>query len=80
MAIRVAVASLLLVGVVAAWPAGVRAESEQDREACTPDVHQHCGQFIPDREAIVQCLKQKVKLLSPACRRVMTRPYNPRNS
>jgi hypothetical protein len=78
MKFRGMVAGLLVVGAVAAWPLGAAyAESDADREACTPDVHEHCGQFIPDRDAIVACLKQKIRQLSPACRRVMSRPYHP---
>ena len=30
-----------------------------------------------NRDAIVLCLKKKIKQLSPACRRVMSRPYHP---
>ena len=75
---RGVMAGLLLAGVIAAWPLGTaRAESQEDREACTPDVHELCGEFIPNRDAIVACLKKKIKVLSPACRRVMSRPYRP---
>jgi hypothetical protein len=77
MPIRIVVASTLLFGALSWMSLGARAESQEDREACTPDVHAHCGEFIPNREAIVQCLKKKVKVISPACRRVMSRPYNP---
>lgn len=78
MSVRGIVAATLVVGVLAAWPLGAaRAESEQDREACTPDVHRLCGQYIPDRDAIIQCLKQNMRNLVPACRKVMSRPYRP---
>jgi hypothetical protein len=53
---------------------GARAETPEDRQACIDDVHAHCGEFIPDRDAIVACLKRKLKAISPACRTVMTRP------
>ena len=76
MSIRGVFAAALVIGVLAGLPlSAARAESEQDREACTPDVHKLCGQFIPDRDAIIGCLKQKKKQLSPACRTVMSRPY-----
>jgi hypothetical protein len=77
MPIRIAIASALLFGALSWMSLGARAESQEDREACTPDVHAHCGDFIPNRELIVQCLKKKMKVISPACRRVMSRPYNP---
>ncbi len=78
MSTRGRVATALVLGALAAWPIGAaRAESAQDREACTPDVYAHCGEFIPDRERIIACLKQKIRSLSPACRTVMRRPYHP---
>jgi len=80
MSIRIVVASLLVVGAVGGWSVGARAETQSDRDACIPDVHAHCGEFIPNREAIIQCLKKKIRIISPACRRVMSRPYNPRAS
>jgi len=75
MSIRIVVATALVLGAFGFGLNGALAESQEDREACTPDVHEHCGQFIPDRDAIVQCLKVKIKQLSPACRKVMSRPY-----
>jgi hypothetical protein len=78
MSVRGVVAAALFVGMLAALPLGAaRAESEADREACTPEVHRLCGQYIPDREAIIQCLKHNMKNLVPACRKVMSRPYRP---
>jgi hypothetical protein len=75
MSIKLVIATVCALGVLGGWSNGVRAESQNDRDACIGDVHAHCGEYIPDRDAIIQCLKQKVKQLSPACRTVMTRPY-----
>lgn len=80
MPFRVAVGSLFLLGACAAWPISANAETQADRDACMGDVHEHCGEFIPNREAIIQCLKHKIKVLSPACRTVMSRPYKPDHS
>ena len=80
MSVRIAVASMLVAGAVGGWSVDARAETAQDREACTPDVYAHCGDFIPNRDLIVQCLKKKMKVISPACRRVMARPFNSRSS
>jgi hypothetical protein len=78
MSMRGMFATALVLGALAAWPlSAARAETGQDREACTPDVHAHCGEYIPDREAIVACLKKKIRQLSPACRQVMNKPYRP---
>ena len=72
------VATALVLGAFAAWPlSAARAESSQDREACTPDVYAHCGEYIPDREAIVACLKKKISHLSKPCQKVMRKPYRP---
>jgi len=71
------VTAVLALCAIGALSLGARAENPEDREACTPDVYAHCGDFIPDRDLIVQCLKKKVRVLSPACRTVMTRPVKP---
>lgn len=78
MRIRGVVAGLLVVSAISAWPLGAaRAETQADRDACTPDVNSVCGQYIPDRDAIIACLKKNIRHLSPACRKVMSRPYHP---
>ncbi len=78
MSMRGILAAALFVGAMVALPlSAARAESQEDREACTPEVHRLCGQYIPDREAIVQCLKHNMRNLVPACRKVMSRPYKP---
>jgi hypothetical protein len=78
MSMRGMFATALLLGAIVALPVGAaRAESQEDREACTPEVHRLCGQYIPDRERIIQCLKHNMKVLVPACRKVMSRPYRP---
>jgi hypothetical protein len=52
--------------------------TQADEQACTPDVNEKCGQFIPDVDAIINCLNDKKKhgQLSAACNKVMSRPYN----
>ena len=78
MSMRGMFATALVLGAIVALPSGAaRAESQEDREACTPEVHRLCGQYIPDRERIIQCLKHNMKVLVPACRKVMSRPYRP---
>jgi hypothetical protein len=70
------IAAGVFLAALAAWPSSaLRAETEQDREVCTPEVHRLCGQYIPDREAIIQCLKRNMKNLVPACRKVMSKPW-----
>jgi len=40
------------------------------RRACKPDVFRLCGEFIPDRAAITDCLKRNRPRLNPDCRAV----------
>jgi hypothetical protein len=44
--------------------------SDAQRSACTPDVFRLCGQYIPDVDNIVGCLRLQRTNLSPACRAV----------
>ena len=48
--------------------------SEEDRNACTPDVFRLCSDFIPNATQITICLQQKVRFLTPECRAVFTSP------
>ena len=43
----------------------------EERQACEPDVNRLCSQFEPDKDKIIACLNQKVRQLSPACRKVI---------
>jgi hypothetical protein len=49
-------------------PAGAFAQgTPEQQEACKPDVFRLCGNFIPDVDRIVACLKTNEPNLSPAC-------------
>lgn len=68
-------ASLALAG--AALICGISAKSyahsgtQQEQEACKPDVFRFCSAQIPDENRIVACLNRHLVKLSPACRAVM---------
>lgn len=68
-------ASLALAG--AALIFGISAKSyahsgtQQEQEACTPDVFRFCSAQIPNEDRIVVCLNRHLAKLSPACRAVM---------
>jgi hypothetical protein len=47
--------------------------SAEDQQACEPDVHRLCDQYIPDEGQIVACLRKERRHLSPACAKVMAR-------
>jgi hypothetical protein len=48
----------------------------EQQEACKPDVFRLCGNFIPNVDAIIACLRANEPNLSPACHEVMF-PYVP---
>lgn len=48
--------------------------TEEEREACTPDVFRLCGKFIPDAGRIESCLRDAGPRLSPACHMVFYPP------
>jgi len=66
MKIRTAFA-LALFGMMLA-PVAARADAQQDQDACMVDAQVVCGQFIPDRERVAQCLLTNRSKISPACR------------
>src|SRR5437764_1488265 len=43
----------------------------EQQAACQPDVMRLCGNFIPDVDRIVACLKANEPNLNPACHEVM---------
>jgi hypothetical protein len=72
MRIYAAVAFLVLVGAPCA--ALAQNHSADDEAACTPDVMRLCQEFIPNRDAIIACLLQKKREMSPECTKVFSRP------
>jgi hypothetical protein len=50
------------------------AYTQQDADACTPDVMRLCGQVIPDATRITQCLIQNKRQLSAPCSVVFKHP------
>ncbi|MGA7326909.1 MAG: cysteine rich repeat-containing protein [Rhodomicrobium sp.] len=73
--VSIALAAVLSLGAVDAKAQGDKdyRGSQQQQEACTPDVHRLCEAVIPDERRIVSCLRTNVWKLSPACRKVFSR-------
>jgi hypothetical protein len=46
----------------------VKADTQQDQQACMQDAQVICGQFIPDRERVAHCLITNRRKVSRACR------------
>lgn len=64
----------LLSGWAAAIPIGAHAATQQEEDACRPDVFRLCASAIPSEDAIVSCLNANLTRLGPACRAVMDPP------
>ncbi|MBY0558438.1 MAG: hypothetical protein K2Q04_01130 [Hyphomicrobium sp.] len=46
--------------------------TQEEQDACTPDVFRLCSAQIPNEDRIVACLNRHLAKLSPACRAVMS--------
>ncbi len=46
--------------------------TQDEQQACTPDVFRLCSAQIPNEDRIVACLNKHLAKLNPACRAVMT--------
>jgi hypothetical protein len=60
-------------------PAAVRADPQQDQQACMNDALAVCGQFIPNRERVASCLISNPSRISAACRTAL-KHFNPRTA
>ena len=58
-------------GLLAGFPkAEAQMGTPAQRNACTPDVYRLCSIYIPNVQAITQCLRANLKQLSSGCRAV----------
>ena len=74
-AIAATTAATLAVGVLLAGEAQqsfAHSGTQEEQDACTPDVFRLCSSAIPNESRIVACLNRNLPKLSPACRSVMT--------
>ena len=60
------IAGLVVVGFGSSFT--VKADPQQDQQACMQDAQVICGQFIPDRERVAHCLIAHKSHVSKACR------------
>lgn len=67
-------AGLIAIAVIACAETAFAQGTDQEREACTPDVMRLCGQFIPDSDRITNCLRNAGPRLSPGCYAVFYPP------
>lgn len=61
----------LPVGIVVGGINAASAQSEDVRQACTPDAERLCSQFIPDADKVKTCMLHNIPRLSAACRNAM---------
>ena len=64
---------------LALMPLPVRADEQEDKNACMGDAFSICGQFIPDRDRVGACLFANRSHVSPECRTAL-KGYNPGRS
>jgi hypothetical protein len=76
MTIRIALA--LSTFCLALAPAAGRAD-QQGRQACMTDAFAVCGQYIPDRERVANCLISNRSRVSVACRQAL-KHFDPRTA
>ena len=79
LASKIQFALALAMFCVALTPAALRAGPQEDQQACIGDALAVCGQFIPDRERVGNCLVANRSRISPACREAIKR-FNPRTA
>jgi hypothetical protein len=58
-------------------PMAATAETPEERQACTDDAFNVCGDAIPDRDRVAACLARNISRISVACRTVMLRYQQP---
>lgn len=68
---------VVLAFAIVAAATTLRAETAEERLACTPDAQSLCADEIPDRDAVYGCLVRKVNQLSPACKRIISASIAP---
>jgi hypothetical protein len=66
--------SIIAFIVSAISPLPALAYTQEDVNACTPDVMRLCMSEIPDEGRVARCLVQNKHQLSPACTVVFSRP------
>jgi hypothetical protein len=69
-----ALAAILTIG--APLTALSQSHTAEDEAACTPDVIRLCQQFIPRRQEIIGCLRERRSELGAECFRVFSRPQS----
>ena len=75
---KIRIAALALVGLVVSAVA-VKADPQQDQQACMNDAMTVCSQFIPDRERVAACLLSNRTRISLECRAALAH-FNPRTA
>jgi len=68
---KVCAVTLLTLFFLTPAPAVVMADSQQDQDACFGDAQMICGQFIPDRERVAQCLMANRNRVTAKCREAL---------
>jgi hypothetical protein len=71
MSVRVVLAAAIaFVGIVSIAQIA-RAETDEERQACTDAAFKVCNDAIPDRDRVYKCLVKKVNQLNPTCQKAI---------
>ena len=73
------IALALVTFCVALTPAIVKADAQDDQQACMGDALSVCSEFIPDRDRVGSCLFANRSRISPACQQAIKR-FNPQTT
>ena len=68
--------SALVAAIAIMAPLPAVAYTQEEADACTPDVFRLCQEAIPDVGRITTCMTAKHRQLSPACMTVFNRLRN----
>ncbi|MGD0634037.1 MAG: hypothetical protein ABSA13_07145 [Beijerinckiaceae bacterium] len=69
---RAAILSLVLTFSFSSLAVAQSPSRQEGQQACEADVHRLCEEFVPNEDEIAGCLKQHLRHLSPACRKIMS--------
>jgi hypothetical protein len=73
------IALALVTFCAALTPTIVRADSQEDEQACMSDALSICSEFIPDRDRVGSCLVANRSRISPACQQAI-RGFSPQTT
>ena len=79
MLIRTAVAIAIAISVLSLnLSRSAYAQTPEQQQACQFDAQTYCQEAIPDHNRVAACLRRNIRMISPACRQVLSSPSSRR--